>query len=208
MLIKSLPVELIQLILGALPDAVTLRALVLSHSSFYRAFITGKDFITFKVLLNQIVPNLLPDAVAVLESSRFRSWNRKLIQEFLADYHQGRLSPSRTWTISDAVPVSMLHDDICFFMTDFVTVALAANPVTGVPDVSPSPLTSREKFRISQAFYRFELYCNLFRERCWKDNRFGPEEQREIFFDHYSPWENEQLACVHDYLYRRMVAGV
>ncbi|MCJ1283012.1 hypothetical protein MMC26_002339 [Xylographa opegraphella] len=205
-LVKSFPLELTQLILCALPDAVTLRALVLSHSSFYRAFVAGRHLITLQVLLNQISPDLLPDALAVLKSSRLKPWSRESITEFLTSYHGKRFSPSPAWTISDAVPVSMLHDDISFFMADFVSMALAVHPVTGVPDVFPSPLTSREEFRISQAFYRFELYCNLFRERGWKDDRFRPEEQQAIFFDQYSPWENEQLACVHDYLYRRMVA--
>ncbi|MCJ1434095.1 hypothetical protein MMC27_003461 [Xylographa pallens] len=205
-LVKSFPVELTQLILCALPDAVTLRALILSHSSFYRAFVAGRSLITLQVLLNQIPPNLLPDAVAVLKSCRLKPWSRELVQGFLVYYHEGRFSTLPAWTISDAIPVSALYDDIAFFMADFSTVALAAHPITGIPDVSPLPLTSHEKSRISQAFYRFELYCNLFRERRWKDDRFRPEEQRDMFFDKYSPWENEQLACVHDYLYRRMVA--
>ncbi|MCJ1399993.1 hypothetical protein MMC11_003196 [Xylographa trunciseda] len=205
-LVTKLPAELIQLILCTLPDAVTLRAVVLSHSSFYHAFLAGKDHITLQILLNQIHPDLLPDAHAVLRSSRLKPWSRELVQEFLIHYHDGQLSPLPAWTISDTVPISVLHNDIAFFMADFATMALAAHPITSVPDVSPSAFTSPEKSRICRTFYRFELYCNLFREHGWKDDRFSPREQRDIFFDKYSPWENEQLACVHDYLYRRMVA--
>lgn len=29
---------------------------------------------------------------------------------------------------------------------------------------------------------------------------FEKQEQRDIFFDKFAPWENEQLGCIHDYL--------
>ncbi|MCJ1382882.1 hypothetical protein MMC17_005995 [Xylographa soralifera] len=205
LLVKSFPIELLQLILCALPDAVTLRAVVLSHPSFYRAFSAAKDLIPLQVLLNQIPLDLLPDALVVLRSSQLKPWSRERVQEFLAHYYEGKLLLMHTWTIPDAVSASVLYDDIAFFMANFTAMALAAHPVTGEPEESPLALTSHERSRIVHTFYRFELYCNLFRKYRLKDNRFSPEEQRSIFFGNYSPWENEQLGCVHDYLYRRMV---
>ena len=208
LLVKSFPTELIQLILCALPDAVTLKAVVLSHPCFYRAFTAAKDLVPLQVLLNQVPSDLLPDALAVLKSSRLKPWSRERVQEFLAHYYEGQSTLLHTWTISDAVPVSALYDDIAFFMADFAAMTLATHPITGLPEDSPSVITSQERSRLGRTFYRFELYCNLFRKYRLSDNRFRPEEQRDIFFDCYSPWENEQLACVHDYLYRRMVTGL
>lgn len=34
--------------------------------------------------------------------------------------------------------------------------------------------------------------------------RFNEVEQQEVYFRHYAAWENEQLACVHDYLVRAL----
>lgn len=73
----------------------------------------------------------------------------------------------------------------------------------------PNPQDSRpsqmELFRIRRALYRFQLYCNLnFRDvvdfhpgrwiREMRNYRLGRR-----FFNPFSPWVNEQLACVHDY---------
>lgn len=57
--------------------------------------------------------------------------------------------------------------------------------------------------RIQRAFYRFEVYCNLFQN----PERFDFREQRDIFFLKFSDWENEQLACMYDYLFRVICPG-
>ena len=206
--LEGFPTELTQLILCALPDAVALKAAVLSHPSFYHAFSAAKDLILLRVLHNQIPPDLLPHASAVCKSSHIQPWSRKRVQEFLDCYHNGLLMPLSPWTLSDAVPASVLSADISFFLTDFVATALSVHPITGAPEPFPSTLSSSEESRIRRTFYRFELYCNLFRKYRDKDDRFDDREQRELYFDRYSPWENEQLACVHDYLYRRLVKGM
>lgn len=71
------------------------------------------------------------------------------------------------------------------------------------PEACPS---KREAFRIRRALYRFQIYCNLlFRN----ENDFHPERRvRQMrssyivrhFFGCFSPWVDEQLACIHDYL--------
>ncbi|KAK2601303.1 hypothetical protein N8I77_010763 [Diaporthe amygdali] len=71
------------------------------------------------------------------------------------------------------------------------------------PEACPS---KREAFRIRRALYRFQIYCNLlFRN----ENDFRPGRRvRQMrssyivrhFFGCFSPWVDEQLACIHDYL--------
>lgn len=61
------------------------------------------------------------------------------------------------------------------------------------------PLSTNEVTRIERSLYRFEIYCNLFRDSAQFTFAPGPE-QREAYFSKFSPWENEQLACVQDYL--------
>lgn len=59
--------------------------------------------------------------------------------------------------------------------------------------------------RYEREFYRFELYCNLYHD--FKTPVMSLEEQRVFFFSNFSPWENEQLTCVHDYLIRLLAPG-
>lgn len=84
------------------------------------------------------------------------------------------------------------------------------NPVTTYisnPENPSYPPSHAEMNRIERSFLRFELYCNLFAMQSPSQEsaeRFSQEEQRDIYFKHYVSWENEQLACVHDYLFRRL----
>lgn len=49
------------------------------------------------------------------------------------------------------------------------------------------PLSRNEITRIQRTFYRFEVYCNLFRDLELSKVR----EQRDLFFFKFSHWENE-----------------
>jgi hypothetical protein len=54
--------------------------------------------------------------------------------------------------------------------------------------------------------YRYLLYCNLFRSDTPLDR--GLESPITLyFFQKFSPWVNEQLACVHDYFERVLSRG-
>lgn len=101
-----------------------------------------------------------------------------------------------------------MHQHIKYFADDYIRCTLLEYPVAGAENASPTSPSPSERHRIEGTFYRFELYCNLFRqERSRVDNYFESEEQRDIFFERFSPWENEQLACVHDYLMHKITPG-
>ena len=201
---ETFPLELKHCILSALPDVSTLRAALLSHSSIYHAFKVAENIITTDVLHNQIPANLLPDARIVLDSSRLNLWSRDKVTTLLANYTRRRGETYRKWTLSDAVRVSKLYEHVSFFSKDLANEASSLWPKNRFYDPLTDPLSSTEIFRLCRSFYRFELYCNLFRQYAYEDERYTRGEQKAIFFDLHSPWENEQLACVHDYLFRRM----
>ena len=69
-------------------------------------------------------------------------------------------------------------------------------PRTDGPEFAP--LSDTETARIIGAFYRFEIYCNLFRKSDKK--QYSLDDKTRMFFKGFSPWENEQLACVENYL--------
>jgi hypothetical protein len=90
--------------------------------------------------------------------------------------------------------------------TGFAACALeriSSGGEAGVGAISRSaPLSPAEHFRFCRAFYRVELYATLFRGCAFADhvNRW--------FFLRHPPWENEQLACVYNYLGTRLDQGL
>lgn len=121
--------------------------------------------------------------------------------ELLKSYAKRDLkSLSQNWNVRDAVAVSGLHDTVELFSSGFASLALCANPVTGLDEASPLSLSLSESNRIKRAFYRFELFYNIFRKlgisRRARATRGHPQS---LFFSACAPWENEQLTCVRDY---------
>ncbi|KAL2220436.1 hypothetical protein M432DRAFT_638579 [Thermoascus aurantiacus ATCC 26904] len=88
-----------------------------------------------------------------------------------------------------------LYDHVHYFATDLASKALAKNPVSGESDIAPTPPSQSELTRIERTLYRFEIYCNVFRG---PPNTFLSLRRRWFFFQ-FSPWENEQMACIYDH---------
>ena len=197
-----LPTELAQTILSLLPDSFTLRALVLSASPFYRAFLTAQNLILNAVLHNEFSEGVLPDTMAARMSSYVRPRNEKEIEEFLSQY-QPELQPlPESWSLSDSLKLSRISRSVRYFTDDYAA-ALVVNPVTGIQDEQPMPLTRTEMVRIERALYRFEVFCNLFRRTDIMSSIMPGdlEEQQHLFLRKFAPWENEQLGCIYHYLW-------
>ncbi len=194
----SLSPEIKHAIFCSLPDVASLEALVLTCSSFYHTFLTAQSLVLKEIMRSQISADVISLAVVVSKSCDLRPWSRAGVLDFLSHFLEHR-APIM-WTLPRALHVSHLHSHIKFFAAEFAATKLAGEAQSR-PSIS-------ETHRIERTFYVFELYCNLFRARkpANKD-RFSAEEQRDLFFAKFAPWENEQLACVHDYLFDRLSVG-
>lgn len=200
---ETLPLEAKQAVMRALPDVESLKWLVLSCSSLYHAFRDAESWITTRVLLNEVDLDVLPETVVVLESTRNRSWTRQGIIDFTSQHLTRRMPPPKSWTLADALSISKLHSHVHYFATDFACKCLGIQAQErGVQQSSPSQL---EIARFERTLYRFEMYCNLFGD--FRNPILSVNEQREILFSRFSPCENEQLACIHDYLYGKVSPG-
>lgn len=152
----------------------------------------------------------------IFNSFEIDFWSFSKVSEILALYSGNRSSSlSHQWKLSEAHVLIELHKNVKFFAKAFVSSALYINPI-GMrltrPEAQPSPA---EIHRIQRMFYRFEIYCNLFRRReryvhnklydtYSAEGRLPLEERQAIFFDRFPPWENEQLACIRDYIQDRI----
>ena len=68
----SFPTELAQAILSHAPDFISLRALTLSNSFFYHAFLTAQNLILNKIVSNKFpASTILSNALITFTSARF-----------------------------------------------------------------------------------------------------------------------------------------
>lgn len=205
---ECLPVELLREIMAAISDIASLKMAVLSCPALYRAFSGDENAITKHVLENRFGIDTLPEAVAALDSSTLRPdstdpWAREEIVYFVERHLHQRKLPTRPWTLATALPVGRLSFFVRRFAEKFAKAALAKEPVCRS---SLTLLTQDELWRIERTFYRFEIYCNLFRES-GRGASSVDGEQKPLFLANFSPWENEQLGCVHDFLAKEILPG-
>lgn len=109
--------------------------------------------------------------------------------------------------ISTASVLSKTHRAVEYFCDQFLSERLPLlQRLVGRHLPGDGHPSRKELFRIRRALYRFQIYCNLvFRD----DTDFHAERRvrqtrnfylGDYFFGSFSPWVNEQLSCIHDYL--------
>ncbi|KAJ5726783.1 zinc finger domain protein [Penicillium malachiteum] len=67
----------------------------------------------------------------------------------------------------------------------------------GIFHTSAHSFSPSENYRIERSFYIFQVYCSLFGQ---SKTPLPFDDQLDKFFKRFAPWENEQFACVHDFL--------
>ncbi|KAG5806140.1 hypothetical protein H9Q74_009496 [Fusarium xylarioides] len=121
-------------------------------------------------------------------------------------------------TVGEAVEVVRVNDALSDLRDEFALCSLRKlhgvnqdEAIEGDQGLSPG-----ENYRISRAFYRFQIHRNLFLDKEEEIDLFSSydddededsssdSELKKLFFDRHSPWVNEQLACVYDFLETRL----
>ncbi|KAI8625206.1 hypothetical protein F5Y19DRAFT_489879 [Xylariaceae sp. FL1651] len=201
--VERLPLELVQMILSAVPDVASLQTAVLSCPTFYYAFQKVQNTITAQVLRNRIDVSVLPEAIAAYESSwvpplddRYVPQCRKAIANFVTKNIRTRQIAPTSYPLRNALQLERFHFYVDAMAEKFIKAALTKEPLSRAGSI----VTHQERCRIERALYRFEIFCNLFCEELLNDIQCGRED--EFFFLNFSPWENEQLHCINDFLHR------
>ena len=195
----GVPAEIKQLIFEQLPDIASLLALISTCSTLRYVFLKSESSILAEVLQRRIPPSLMHPALAILKSSEPTPWSRQTAEDLITLYTKTDKSfLLRELSLRNALRLSEMHDHVHFFANRFATYALSQHPVAGVPRLSPVPISPNELCRIERTFYRFQLYCNLI---AWRKQGLSNRCQiSSVISDGFAPWENEQLACVMEYL--------
>lgn len=200
--LEELPVELLQAILAAAPDIKTLEAAVMTGPCLYNAFKGAEEFIVRSVVLRQFDADLLHDVLATHASSKTQDWSIDQAEKFFTSYFardQHHFVDSMEWKLSQARSIGRFDGTVQYFVDHIVTKFLST--YTYWNDTQVVPPTKLERNRISRSLYRFETFCNLY--PFWKYAlRY---DTGKLYIDNFAPWENEQLVCVSESLYKNFI---
>ena len=228
--LEGLPIEIQSAVLLNIRDIASLKNLVHASPIHHNAYLSQRHAVLKRVLFNSIHPDVLYDAFSAITSSRILASNAEdrvaKVKAFLSECKDNRdeWTPPEHLDVESAYRLARLQNQVQHATKDFCQVAFSCHPFTGNQAEHYKELSSNESRRFSRAFYRFEIFCNLFRN--WKpssDDESIPNiiyedgdsaseldsmEKSSRFLSLFNPWEVEELACVRDYLYnyyRRML---
>ncbi|KAI9878357.1 MAG: hypothetical protein M1830_001138 [Pleopsidium flavum] len=204
--LASLPAELLIIVMKNVPDLPSLMNLILAipnakslYESFYKEIFSAVLDLGMSSQLQQIVHTVMIVRQHTLSTTDLDELFRiRLDGEVQA--HEIDFLPDPITTLRDIVhSVNWIE----FFIETFL-ISRLENPgdYSGIPEAQPS---SAELHRIRRAFWRLQLYCDLFH----KPNDVTPPEQTpwrtqmkgpRTFLCRLCPWEIEELECVYGYM--------
>ncbi|KAK4147356.1 uncharacterized protein C8A04DRAFT_24598 [Dichotomopilus funicola] len=231
--IYGLPTEIVAHILGCL-DSRSLLSTILAHPLFHATFQTFQQHVLKEILLRLVPPQLLPLAFATYEAESidYSDWNsiRRLLDRVHVRQDQAVSSPSPALGLPPlplthrmVAAIERIHRMIEYFTHDLTQRAIPRFNYI-FETTRPATISPSEELRILRAFYRFQLYCNIFgrkaiesagqanltaprtKDEVWASvtlSSKSPEDmlrELETFFWPWPRWANEQLACVFEYL--------
>ncbi|RWA06077.1 hypothetical protein EKO27_g9028 [Xylaria grammica] len=201
-LITDLPCEVITSVLRKLDNIQFLLPALLACRYFYLSYKENPSSVVLDILRQQIGPDLIPYAVAASEVLRLpRPRTRSSVKQLLDVLYNdpGSLVPQiQVVPLGTVIEMGHTHDLIEGFADAFASEAWAL-----FGQSERLLLSAAERFRFHRAFYRVELFLRIFRGRGSRMAGQLESEQLELFLSRHSPWLNEQLGCVHDYLEKR-----
>lgn len=204
----SLPDEILVSILSRLPNVDCLKKAAVLSPTWLRCAPSACR----QVLINEIGPRVLPDAIAALEASKCNAKDSHRVIEYSNKYLKTRPLVPATISLKDGAALAELHRSVSHLASEFHDFALRHLtkeqnelaydhrdwPQPNSIDGEPSPA---ETARLHRALYRFDIYCSLFKDpEVIRFNLDAVDFQRAHFFNHLSPWETEQLVTMQDYL--------
>ncbi|KAH6673485.1 hypothetical protein B0J14DRAFT_49773 [Halenospora varia] len=201
--LEKLPAETLQTIMIELADASALPSLLQSSPILYQTFKSSEATIVNKLLIKQFGPDMLTHALAAFRSFTLNPQNTQDIKSFTDNYYTKNPSIPRIKNLFEAINISKGHLYIQHFTSKFITTALSKQGQTRY-NTTPIPyaLSSTEITRIERSFYIFETYCNLFRsnENLDVPSFLSDEEQHDLIFSKFAPWEANQIGCIYTFL--------
>ncbi|GFG14448.1 hypothetical protein IFM61392_08460 [Aspergillus lentulus] len=236
---EGLPVELQISILFNINDVDSLRSLVFASPTYHRAYQLVRQELLY-VLLQSSYDGLvdIADALAAVRSRGLyavKPSNRAKIIALLDSRRRSeeirRLGlsswpfPDEPADIEETIQLLHLHRLSAFLLDDYTRTATRPEWMDlekWKDEILPLTLSRTEQTRFLRAFYRMQIYGNIFgpielplgaddveEENEWFDTSggrtptFTDEEVWRLFFGPMAPWEVEEFSCFWRHCYHR-----
>ncbi|KAI1268103.1 hypothetical protein F5Y18DRAFT_377402 [Xylariaceae sp. FL1019] len=205
----DIPCELIILVMKQLNSFDDLRAFLLTCRYVYSSYSeVSTSAIAHAIVRKQIGPDLLHYSIALHEAAQTLSPHPPMtaleLIESLNEKKDELLQRIHAYLPAALARLSHTHSLIEKNALKFASLAqrYIARPVYQLWDrytsgFSSVALSPTERFRLYRAFYRFEFFVTVFHVVVGDDD----PDLADIFFSNHGPHEDEQLACVYEYLH-------
>ncbi|KAI1662177.1 hypothetical protein F4813DRAFT_384889 [Daldinia decipiens] len=220
--LECLPSELRHCILASLSDVTSLISAASSCRILYATFKESESIIIWNVLINSLGSSVLPIATITYRCSppfcsespecqigSLRDEMVKSLKTYASEF-MGNLEPSTPspteFSMRDAIALDAYHHQVVLKLTQNLIQAYSRTSSSyldighSLQALSPS---SSEKERIARSLYQFEIFRRLF--GCLRRWAHRAQDLNMVFFSKFAPWENAQLACIHDFLARQLI---
>lgn len=220
----TLPLDIIFLLLEHCCDLDSLLSLMASCRTFYFAFHNYPTSLTHTLISREIDIAVLPDAIQLLKAAEISRNGPSFSDLPIAVsklFGEGREALVKDrWSLADGIAAIRLHSIIDGFASKFASYYLSWLQKNSKRD-QETPPSVLELARIKRALYKFEVFCRLFpaveQDDKSEEARYAIGSSRSenpdfdaaqmSFLSFLSPWEREQLACIHESLWRQVAPG-
>ncbi|KAF2674918.1 hypothetical protein BT63DRAFT_449909 [Microthyrium microscopicum] len=222
--LTTLPAEIILLILHAIPNRKDLFAATLTCHHIRSIFLESESAITWQILKRELDDDTydnLGEAALYLETAywadqadRQENWPTYVTCRLPLLALSPRCFPVDRWTLREAEAMCQFNLIVVRWTDEFIARAhwkMYEYDYTEFDEEMDDPEeryvkpNDQETARIYRAFWRYQIYCNVFHPVQSKngvhDCPIGMEHQQALFFNHFLPWEIEQIACVEAFVY-------
>lgn len=203
--LSTLPTELICAILSSVASAGDLLSVILTSRRFYESFKTKRESILSAVAHHSLNSHILADALITVRYLKKRSEDSLFTERcHPTPLDQNILMDRNESPISLRLPLTEL---VFFFQYQRVVEDFVQDYASRqLMKYGGPPLTTTELYRLRRAFYRYDTFqtTNLLT----MDMR-GSERDTVVWptlLTEYatSPWEVEEVLCVHQYVIERL----
>lgn len=203
--ITCLPLEIIASILRELEDIRFLLPCLLTCRHFHTAILEHPS-LPDEILRRQIGDELIHTAVAAhclkrVGVAQISTQVHEILETLYAN--PAKLEENlRDMSLPDLMRIGRRHEIIHDLTTDW------GNDAWSFMSREPLILSDLEYLRLCRALYRLEMHCALV--PAFGDGapavKMAQGPKIELLARH-APWENEQIACAHDFVEARMMDG-
>lgn len=126
-----LPVKVIEIIFGFLPDIASLRAAAITSKRLLAVTRGAKMMLITQVVVNHISPELMPEAWLALESERLRPNSVEQVDQFAETHFRNREANPRLITLAEGMAMERRHAAVEYFTAKCSTDARQYLPFLG-----------------------------------------------------------------------------